>query len=71
MTEQLKKTVREHCDGLGWNATDLMRHSEITWKPAKKAFCGEQISHRIKKDICRALSSALETQIGVGDIRWD
>lgn len=63
--------VSELCEHLGWGVTDLMRQASISYPTAEKAFKQTgNLSNSVKRDICSALSKALNRVIQPGDIVW-
>jgi len=63
-------TIQDYCRGLGWSISDLMRQAGISYQAASKAFYQEPVQARTKRDICRALSSAMEHEIKIVDVQW-
>lgn len=63
--------VAELCEHVGWGITDLMRHANISYPTAEKAIKQTgNLSNSVKRDICTALSRALNRDILPGEIAW-
>lgn len=64
-------TIQDYCRGLGWSISDLMRQAGISYQAASKAFYKETVQARTKRDILKALSSALGREIKITDVQWE
>lgn len=65
------KTVKEFCDYLGWGVPDLAREAAISYPTAEKALKRQGVlSKAVKRDICSALSRAMDQVINPGDLDW-
>lgn len=64
------KTVKEHCDYLGWSINELSRRANIDYRSAHKAYNDQSVSGKVKQSIAAAIGSALGEVVNVGDIQW-
>lgn len=65
------KTVKEYCDELMWNATELSRQAGLSWRAASNAVEGRPIQWKTKRDVCRALTEAVGRPIKFNDVQWE
>ena len=66
----MKKTVKEYCKDLIWSISDLQRAAGISYDAASNAFYGRVIQPRTRRDVCKALTTALHESIQETDIDW-
>lgn len=64
------ETIKQLCDLLSWNVAELQRQAGLSYPTAYRAYHGKDVQLRTKRDICSALSKALDRSIQVRDITW-
>lgn len=65
------KTIQEYCDELDWSISELSRQAGLSWQAASKAYYGEPVQPRTKRDICRALSEGFGTEVKTHQVNWE
>jgi hypothetical protein len=66
-----KRTITQYCGELAWGSADLAREAGISIDTARRVLAAYEPSNRVKREICKALSTALARQIKPGEIQWE